>query len=145
MFPEMCIRDSLEAGTHNIAGLAGLLEGLRYVRRVGTTSIAARERRLIRQLGTQLKKLPGLEVWLASDPEAQSGVLSFRTAGVDCEELGERLGDRGIALRAGLHCAPLAHQTAGTLETGTLRASVSAFNTEREIQQAASVVGRLLA
>ena len=72
-------------------------------------------------------------------------MLSFRAAGVDCEELGERLGDRGIALRAGLHCAPLAHQTAGTLETGTLRASVSAFNTEREIQQAASVVGRLLA
>lgn len=136
--------DHLEAGTHNIAGLAGLLEGLRYVRRVGTPSIAARERRLIRQLGTQLKKLPGLEVWLAPDPEDQSGVLSFRAAEMDCEELGERLGDRGIALRAGLHCAPLAHQTAGTLETGTLRASVSAFNTEREIQQAASVVGRLL-
>lgn len=137
--------DHLEAGTHNIAGLAGLLEGLRYVRRVGTQSIAARERRLIRQLGTQLKKLPGLEVWLAPDPEDQSEVLSFRAAEMDCEELGERLGDRGIALRAGLHCAPLAHQTAGTLETGTLRASVSAFNTEREIQQAASVVGRLLA
>ena len=136
--------DHLEAGTHNIAGLAGLLEGLRYVRRVGTASIAARERRLIRQLGAQLKRLPGLEVWLAENPEDQSGVLSFRAAGVDCEELGERLGDRGIALRAGLHCAPLAHQTAGTLETGTVRASVSAFNTEREIQQTALVMGHLL-
>lgn len=136
--------DHLEAGTHNIAGLAGLLEGLRYVRRVGTASIAVRERRLIRQLGAQLKRLPGLEVWLAENPEDQSGVLSFRAAGVDCEELGERLGDRGIALRAGLHCAPLAHQTAGTLETGTVRASVSAFNTEREIQQTALVMGHLL-
>ena len=136
--------DHLEAGTHNIAGLAGLLEGLRYVRRVGTASIAARERRLIRQLGAQLKRLPGLEVWLAENPEDQSGVLSFRAAGVDCEELGERLGDRGIALRAGLHCAPLAHQTAGTLETGTVRASVSAFNTEREIQQTALVMCHLL-
>ena len=136
--------DHLEAGTHNIAGLAGLLEGLRYVRRVGTASIAVRERRLIRQLGAQLKRLPGLEVWLAENPEDQSGVLSFRAAGVDCEELGERLGDRGIALRAGLHSAPLAHQTAGTLETGTVRASVSAFNTEREIQQTALVMGHLL-
>lgn len=136
--------DHLEAGTHNVAGLAGLLEGLRYVRRTGTASIAARERRLIRQLGTQLNKLPGLEVWLAPDPENQSGVLSFRAAGMDCEELGERLGDRGIALRAGLHCAPLAHQTVGTLETGTVRASVSAFNTEGEIQQVAWVLRRLL-
>lgn len=136
--------DHLEAGTHNVAGLAGLLEGLRYVRRTGTASIAARERRLIRQLGTQLKKLPGLEVWLGPDPENQSGVLSFRAAGMDCEELGERLGDRGIALRAGLHCAPLAHQTVGTLETGTVRASVSAFNTEGEIQQVAWVLRRLL-
>lgn len=136
--------DHLEAGTHNVAGLAGLLEGLRYVRRTGTASIAARERQLIRQLGTQLKKLPGLEAWLASDPENQSGVLSFRAAGMDCEELGERLGDRGIALRAGLHCAPLAHQTVGTLETGTVRASVSAFNTEGEIQQVAWVLRRLL-
>ena len=59
-------------------------------------------------------------------------------------ELGERLGDRGIALRAGLHCAPLAHQTVGTLETGTVRASVSAFNTEGEIQQVAWVLRRLL-
>ena len=55
-----------------------------------------------------------------------------------------RLGDRGIALRAGLHCAPLAHQTVGTLETGTVRASVSAFNTEGEIQQVAWVLRRLL-
>ena len=49
------------------------------------------------------------------------------------EELGEALGRRNIALRAGLHCAPLAHETAGTLDAGTLRASVSAFNTPGEI------------
>ncbi|MEI3141448.1 MAG: hypothetical protein V8S34_07920 [Lawsonibacter sp.] len=41
--------------------------------------------------------------------------------------MGEALADRGFALRAGLHCAPLAHRTAGTLDTGTVRASVSAF------------------
>ena len=42
---------------------------------------------------------------------------------MDCEEMAAKLGDRGIALRAGLHCAPLAHESAGTLETGTVRAS----------------------
>ena len=47
--------------------------------------------------------------------------------------MGEALAERGIAVRAGLHCAPLAHRTAGTLDTGTVRVSFSAFNTPREV------------
>ena len=125
--------DRLEAGTHNIPGTAGLLEGLRFVSRRGTPAIAAHERQLIRRLGEGLSRLPGVQAFLSPDPAAQAGVLSFRIEGRDCEELGEALGRRDIALRAGLHCAPLAHQTAGTLDTGTLRASVSAFNTPGEI------------
>ena len=65
----------------------------------------------------------------------QAGVLSFRIQGMDCEEAGAALGEMGIAVRAGLHCAPLAHQSAGTLETGTIRASFSAFNTFCETEQ----------
>jgi len=127
--------DRLEAGTHNITGVAGLLEGLRFVRRQGVEEIGRRESRLIRKLGEGLTALPGLRVFLSEDPEAQGGVLSFLAEGRDCEELGEALGDRGFALRAGLHCAPLAHRSAGTLETGTVRASVSPFNREGEICQ----------
>ena len=92
--------------------------------------------------------LPGVEdVTLADavpDPAAQAGVLSFRAEGRDCEELGELLGRRGIALRAGLHCAPLAHRTAGTLESGTLRASVSAFTLPEEIGRALAITEELL-
>ncbi len=127
--------DRLEAGTHNITGIAGLLEGIRFVRRKGVEAIGAHERRLIRRLGSGLGKLPGCQVFLAEDPAAQAGVLSFRMEGRDCEELGELLGDRGFALRAGLHCAPLAHRTAGTLDTGTVRASVSAFSREEDVVQ----------
>lgn len=127
--------DRLEAGTHNITGVAGLLEGLRFVRRQGVENIGHQEQRLIRQMGKGLSALPGIRVFLAEDPEAQGGVLSFLAEGWDCEELGEALGDRGFALRAGLHCAPLAHKSAGTLETGTVRASVSPFNHEWEIRQ----------
>ena len=125
--------DRLEAGTHNIPGASGLLEGLRFVNRRGTGAIAAHERRLIRLLGEGLSALPGVRAFLSPDPELQAGVLSFQVEGRDCEELGEALGRRNIALRAGLHCAPLAHETAGTLDAGTLRASVSAFNTSGEI------------
>ena len=125
--------DRLEAGTHNIAGIAGLLEGLRFLERQGVENIAAHESRRIRRMGEGLRDIPGVRPFLSPDPAVQAGVLSFRAAGRDCEEMGDILGSRGIALRAGLHCAPLAHETAGTLETGTLRASVSAFNTDREI------------
>lgn len=136
--------DRAEAGTHNIAGIAGLLEGLRYLRRRGVDGLAEQERALVRRMGEGLSALPGVEVFLAGRPSTQTGVLSFRAEGWDCEELCEKLGDRGFALRAGLHCAPLAHRTAGTLDTGTLRASVSAFNTPREAEQFIRAVAAII-
>ena len=56
------------------------------------------------------------------------------------EQTAQRLAGAGICVRAGLHCAPLAHESAGTLETGTVRLSISAFNTAREILQAAAIL-----
>ena len=126
--------DRVEAGTHNIAGIAGLLEGLRFLNRKGLAVIELHEQRLIRQMGEGLSALPGVQVFWTKENGAQAGVLSFRMEGKDCEQLGEELADRGFAVRAGLHCAPLAHETAGTVETGTVRASVSAFNYEKEIR-----------
>ena len=59
-------------------------------------------------------------------------------------ELGTALAGRGIAVRAGLHCSPLSHRTAGTLERGTVRVSFSAFNLEREVFQLARVLREIL-
>ena len=135
--------DRLEAGTHNMPGIAGLLEGLRFVQRQGVARIADYESELGRYGARHLAELPGVEVF--SGP-FQTGVVSFRAAGVDCEELGEALAARGIALRAGLHCAPLAHRTAGTLETGTVRFSPSVFNRRQEVdelvRETAAIVGQ---
>jgi selenocysteine lyase/cysteine desulfurase len=136
--------DRLEAGTQNVAGIAGLLAGLRYVQAAGTETILAHEQRLIRRMVRELSRIPGLRLFDGTDTGAQSGVLSFQAEGVDCEELGERLSRRGVAVRAGLHCAPYAHQSAGTLETGTVRASVSAFNTEGEIDRFAAILREVL-
>jgi len=134
--------DRLEAGTHNVAGIAGLLEGIRFVEKRGTEAIFAHEQKLIHTLADALSQIPRVEVFFS--PENQAGVLSLRVEGRDCEELGELLGEGGYALRAGLHCAPFAHETAGTLETGTLRASVSPFNTEQEIFRFAEELARLV-
>ena len=124
--------DRLEAGTHNMPGIAGLLAGVEFVRRQGTEAILRREHALTRRTAEGLAGLPGVEVFALPEGAAQAGVLSFRIPGRDAEAVGEALAERGIAVRAGLHCAPLAHRTAGTLGTGTVRVSFSTFNTLRE-------------
>lgn len=136
--------DRLEAGTHNVAGIAGLLEGIRYVQSRGAERIGRHEQELIQALGGGLAAMPGVTAYRSEIPGAQAGVISFQVEEMDCESLGEMLGDRGFALRAGLHCAPLAHKTAGTLERGTLRASVSDFNHKGEIRKFLEAMNRLL-
>ena len=110
--------DGVEAGTLNVPGIAGLREGIRHVRRTGVDKIRKRERKEAAIAAKGLEKL-GCRVFAGAH---QSGTVSF-VPPVDCELLGERLGKAGIAVRAGLHCAPLAHESAGTLETGTVRVS----------------------
>ena len=134
--------DRLEAGTHNVTGIAGLLEGIRYVQRKGTARILAHEQALTEQAAEGLRRQSRFRVF-AGGSRCQSGVCSFIPRDMDCEELGERLGERGIALRAGLHCAPLAHETADTLQTGTIRLSVSAFNRSEEIGRFLEVLRRI--
>jgi selenocysteine lyase/cysteine desulfurase len=80
--------------------------------------LLARERREAERCGKALEKL-GFYVFIGKN---QIGTVSF-VPNMDCEEMAEALGQSGIAVRAGLHCAPLAHESAGTLQTGTVRVS----------------------
>jgi len=125
--------DRLEAGTHNMPGIAGLLAGVRFVRRRGVENICERERRLALLAAEGLRAIPGVEVYALPGLRNQAGVLSFTVQGRDVEEVGAALAERDIATRAGLHCAPLAHRSAGTLEGGTVRLSFSDFNTPEEV------------
>jgi selenocysteine lyase/cysteine desulfurase len=110
--------DRLEAGTLNVPGIAGLEAGIRFVAQTGVEQIGQREQKQAKLAINGLRKL-GFQVF--SGPH-QGGTVSFVSGG-DCEEFAQRLGMQGIAVRAGLHCAPLAHESAGTLETGTVRIS----------------------
>ena len=71
-------------------------------------------------------------------------MLSGRVPGAPGEELGDMPADEGVCPRAGLHCAPLAHRTAGTEDTGTVRLSLSFYSTARQLEQAADKVCRLV-
>jgi len=110
--------DRGEPGTPNVAGAAGLAAGIRLVRRMGLSRIACREHQEAKRCAEGLKRL-GFSVFSG---EHQGGTVSFIPQ-MDCEEAAELLGKQGIAVRAGLHCAPLAHESAGTLKSGTVRVS----------------------
>ena len=126
--------DAQESGTPNVPGLAGLAAGIRFVRSVGPENILAHERRLAQETARAREGNGVLEVF--SNP-AQTGVLSARFRDIPAESAAEQLARQGIAVRAGLHCAPLAHRTAGTEQTGTVRLSFGFYSTAGQAEQAA--------
>ena len=136
--------DRLEAGTHNMPGIAGLLAGVQFVRSQGLGTICRRERLLALLAADGLKKLPGVHVYAQPDLADQAGVVSFTAEGREVEALAGALAERSIAVRAGLHCAPAAHQTAGTVDTGTVRASFSHWNTPEEVARFLAAMGEIL-
>ena len=143
LFMPDLLPDLAEAGTHNVPGIAGLAAGISYVMNRGTENIHAHEYALICQLREELRKIDGIRVF-AADDEPQTGVLSFQADTMDCEILGELLSEQGFAVRAGLHCAPIAHESVGTIQPGTVRISVSAFNHSGEVELFISTLHCLL-
>ena len=134
--------DRLEAGTQN-APAAALAAGIRYIRKRGRASIEAHERALCLHMAELLRKHDDLELFCGPE-ECQSGVLSLRSRSHGCEELAAKLSAADICVRSGLHCSPLAHESAGTLGTGTLRMSFSPFNTHAEIERAAEELTKII-
>ena len=136
--------DRLEAGTHNMPGIAGLLAGVRFVKQRGMANILNHERRLTLLAAEGIRMLPGAKVLAMPGLREQAGVLSFVPLKKDVEEVGTRLAEQGIAVRTGLHCASFAHKSAGTLDTGTVRVSFSDFNTRSEVYRLLTALHDLL-
>ena len=135
--------ERLEAGTQNAPAAAALCAGMRYIQSRGRNEIEKHERELRAHLTELLEKRGEIEMF-RPDPAEQSGVLSLRIKGRDCEEVGAALAEEDICVRSGLHCAPLAHSSAGTLETGTVRLSFSPFNTHGEIEKTAAKLIKII-
>lgn len=122
--------DRVEAGTANVPGAAGLTAGIRYVHRLGVKSIGRKEKRQADRCARELEDM-GIKVFTG---DHQSGTLSILPE-TDCEEAASSFAEGGIALRSGLHCAPLAHESAGTVETGTLRVSFGHDADDRQCER----------
>ncbi|MDR3560979.1 MAG: aminotransferase class V-fold PLP-dependent enzyme [Negativicutes bacterium] len=138
--------ERLECGTPNTPGIAGLLAGVRFIRATGLERIRQAENTLVTELMAGLAEIPKVIVYGPAATERRTAVVSFTVDGVDSGEVAWRL-DRefDIACRAGLHCAPWAHRTIGTLKTGTVRFSPGYFNTAGEIGEAVRAVRAIAA
>ena len=135
--------DHLEAGSQNAPGIAGLLAGVEWIQREGVAAQHQREIALADRLLARVRGLPGLTVHSATEG-ARVGIVTVTCAGIASEDLALQLERRhGILTRAGLHCAPGAHEVIGTLETGAVRLSIGWATTESDIDRAAQALADL--
>lgn len=127
--------DRYESGTQNTPGIAGLNEGVKFVLEQGVEKIHEKEWTLTQQLMEGLLEVNGLELFGPDLGENKTGIVAFRLNGMDAAETAFILDQSfQIAVRSGFHCSPLAHETAGTYETGAVRASVGFFTTKEEVE-----------
>ncbi len=135
--------DRFEAGTLNFAGIVGLNAGMNFIKRRGRENILRHETELMLRLHKQLSAIPYVKLYLPP-PTADYFVplLSFNIEGIDSETVAQYLDKHGIAVRAGLHCAPAAHRFMNTEESGVVRISPSAFTRPNEINIVTQTIRR---
>ena len=124
-----------EAGSHNVSALAGLNAAVKWLNATGRDAVHAKIAYLTSCLIKGLASAPGVELLLPADMSQHHGVVSFAVDGVEPQALETVLSARDIAVRAGLHCAPWAHEFMGTLiRGGSVRVSPGHFNVEGDVE-----------
>jgi selenocysteine lyase/cysteine desulfurase len=142
--PEMpsVLPDRFQAGTQNTPGVAGLREGVRFVR-TRLPEIRQRETEWTEAILRSLGSMEEVRLYGPADLGSRVSVISFNIAGMDPAEVGNRLEQKfGISCRVGLHCAPAAHRSIGTFPQGTVRVSPGYFTAPSEIRSFLSAVER---
>ena len=138
--------DKLEAGTHNLPGIAGLNAGLKYILNRGTESIYSHEKNLLDIFIKELKNNSKIKIYGPESIEHRSGVIPVNIEGMDSSEVANILDSiYNIAVRPGLHCAPLAHKAIGTEKIGAVRFGVGPFNKKSDIMAAVKALNEISA
>lgn len=135
------VPERYEAGTLPTPAIAGLLEGVRELRRLGLTHIHSHECILTARLREHLIRMPKVTLYA---PHHEGSVLLFSLQDISADRAGTFLNERGFCVRTGFHCAALAHATLGTPSSGAIRVSPSLFNTAAQIDSFADTLRELL-
>ena len=132
----------LESGNMNAPGIAGLNAAAEWLLDSGIDELHQNSERLFNALKTGLTNISGIDVFAGTDDATNVGIVSFTVEGVDSREVATILEQSfAIQCRAGLHCAPLAHQQLGTTALGgTVRLSVGPFTTDKQVLTAVDAV-----
>ncbi|WP_144937094.1 aminotransferase class V-fold PLP-dependent enzyme [Paenibacillus sp. 32O-W] len=127
--------DRYEAGTPNTVGIAGLAAGIKFIMKETVEQIHRKEWELTQLMMEGLRNISGLRILGPDLGEDKTGIVSFVVENADASEIAFQL-DREyrIAVRAGFHCTPLGHETAGTTATGAVRASVGYYSTVEQVE-----------
>lgn len=142
MFQPGELPEKYESGTLNYHGIAGLNAGTEYVTE-NLSQIFMRERELTTALYEAISQVPGTKVYSPAQEAGRAGIVSFNIGDLSSSQVADALDHAGFCVRGGLHCAPGAHQTLGTLRRGAVRASIGHATTFEEIEQFASAVAQL--
>ena len=134
----------LEAGTLNLAGIAGLNAGLKWIQQKGIENIYAHEMELLKMLQDGLSEIPGVKIWGTKNLKNRVGTMSMTVANFDAQDVGTILDvEYGILTRTGLHCAPLIHDHHKSSPRGTVRFSMGPFNTKEHIEEAIRAISEI--
>ena len=137
LFQPELLPDKYESGTHNTPGIVGLNEGIKFIFNEGIDKIKQHEEELCKYTLERLEEVPNIKIYGPKDASKRASVITINIGNMDSGEITFLLdSEYNIATRSGIHCAPLAHKTLGTLEQGAVRFSLGYFNTKEDIDKA---------
>ena len=136
--------DRLESGTPNVSGICGIRAGIDFLRRKGQAVVYEHEMRCMQYVYDRLVEQKGMRLYTHRPHTGKfAPVLSVNVGELPAEQVAAMLDAEGIAVRAGLHCAPAAHRHFGTLEQGTVRLAPSVFSNENEAAYICEVFSKI--
>lgn len=145
LFQPETMPDRMESGTQNMPGIAGLRAGIEFVREKTPERIFHHEMELVRSLYRRMSQIKGVRLYMPEPTEPYfAPVFSFNVNDVPSEVVAQKLNQRGIAVRAGLHCAPCAHEFTDTLGQGAVRVCPSAFGNMNEMNHFALTLEQII-
>ena len=124
-----------EAGSHNIHAIAGLNAALKWLNSVGIVNIWKQEKEHTQKTLEIISKHKNIQIIRCSDESKNIGVISCIFNGYSSDNIGQVLSENNIDVRTGLHCAPRAHEFLKTAPNGTVRFSLSYFNSDEDFEK----------